>query len=461
MGSGAHDTPEPTRLYSKLSPEQQAEFGKVVIEKLRTLIGGYGELSVLAEYIAVMLQSSRPPEQIQSELEAFLQDQSPTFTEWLCRQLAKHAGEDQGPPPDAKGEALLLRAVQDARQGAAAAEGGAVAAGGKSRRREGGEKERRTSRAREKRAHREKQAAAVQEPVAREKSAEPAATGRHRSRSRRGRRRDKAAEGGKSRRKEAVLTPNVQFLRDAYHSKKQGQTAAAAPAALAAAPAATLAPAPAPAPAAPQPPPDTRWAFRAEPAPAANASPFSWQASPPAPHAGPPHAAISPFAHPSEPRAPERPRRFPVKKWRVARANTVVRATEHLHSEEIQMLQEGEIVEQVAPPFKLKNGIVRLQIRHPSSPQFPNPIGWVTQDATAAGGPKFLEPGPEPMQKPAWRPPSAATAPPPGSWRPRHPGPPTPAPRGPPGIKSTPYGYQNLIWTPGGSKSSEAITIPG
>jgi len=77
----------------------------------------------------------------------------------------------------------------------------------------------------------------------------------------------------------------------------------------------------------------------------------------------------------------------------------MVRATEHLESEEVQLLQEGEIVEQVAPAFKLKNGIVRIQIRHPSSPQFPNPIGWVTQDATAAGGPKFLEPGPEPMAK--------------------------------------------------------------
>merc|ERR1719203_2715135 len=69
----------------------------------------------------------------------------------------------------------------------------------------------------------------------------------------------------------------------------------------------------------------------------------------------------------------------------------------------------------VAPTFKLKNSIVRIQIRHPSSPQFPNPIGWVTQDATAAGGPKFLEPGPEPMQKGNWRPPAVAAA---TSWAP-------------------------------------------
>jgi len=77
----------------------------------------------------------------------------------------------------------------------------------------------------------------------------------------------------------------------------------------------------------------------------------------------------------------------------------VVRETEHLDSTEVRKLQEGEIVEQVAGRFTLKNGIVRIQIRHPSSPQFPMPIGWVTLDATACGGPKFLEPGPEPMSK--------------------------------------------------------------
>merc|ERR1719343_135989 len=80
------------------------------------------------------------------------------------------------------------------------------------------------------------------------------------------------------------------------------------------------------------------------------------------------------------------PRGFQIKKWRVARQNTVVKATEALESPEIQTLQEGEIVEQVAPAFKLASGIIRVQIRHPSSPQFPNPIGWVTQDATSAGG---------------------------------------------------------------------------
>merc|ERR1740115_128401 len=87
------DAPRATLLYNKLTQEQQADFGKRVVEKLRTLIGGYGELSVLAEYIQVMLQSSRPREQIETELEAFLQDQSRPFTNWLCNSLAEFAGE--------------------------------------------------------------------------------------------------------------------------------------------------------------------------------------------------------------------------------------------------------------------------------------------------------------------------------------------------------------------------------
>jgi len=180
------------------------------------------------------------------------------------------------------------------------------------------------------------------------------------------------------------------------------------------------------------------------------------------PAGAPPGAAPASGPAPAPPSA-TRPRHFPPKKWRVIRANTVVRATERLDSQEVQSLQEGEIVEQVAPHFRLKNGIVRIQIRHPSSPHFPNPIGWVTLDATAAGGPKFLEPGPEPMTK-GWRPPAAAAA----AWS--SPGAPVWRPRGPPGSPGGPaggpaaaprpaaagaprgaYGFQNLTWTPGGS----------
>jgi len=467
-----------TQLYTRLTEAQQKEFGKVVIGKLRTLIGGHGELSVLAEYIAVMLQSSRPPEQIQSELEAFLQEQSQPFTDWLCKQLVKHAGEEQRPTPDAKGEELLLRAVQDARvQGAAAAVAAPAEEGGGGRRREGGDRERRSKReAREAAAATEKQSRAAAAATERHST-------RHRSRSRR-RRRDKEGK------KHAVLTPNVEFLRGAYHNKTLKRESSVEAKARAAEPAAL--------------PADERWSFRADSsaaaAPAPGGSAMHWHAEPgagappaapgapvagappghhPGHHPGAPppghyppqpygyHPAHAAEAAPQPAPAPARPRHFMAKKWKVMRANTVVRATEHLNSEEVQLLQDGEIVEQVAPAFKLKNGIVRIQIRHPSSPQFPNPIGWVTQDASSAGGPKFLEPGPEPMHKGSWRPPpvqqSWGGGGPPMGGRPPRPGGPLggkgAAPRAPGGA----YGFQNLTWTPGkpAGTAAEPITIPG
>merc|ERR1719235_1588753 len=130
MGSGKanSDTSKLTLLYGKLTAGQQADLNKVIVEKLRSIIGGYGELSVLAEYIAVMLQSSRPPEQIQVELEAFLQDQSKPFTDWLCEKLsdmAREKGETrEREEPSAGGEALLARAVRDAQARPQGGEGG-------------------------------------------------------------------------------------------------------------------------------------------------------------------------------------------------------------------------------------------------------------------------------------------------------------------------------------------------
>jgi hypothetical protein len=117
--------------------------------------------------------------------------------------------------------------------------------------------------------------------------------------------------------------------------------------------------------------------------------------------------------------APPRPRNFVPQKWRVCRENTVVRQTEHLESPEVRVLREGEIVESVGPPFTLPAGVhgagvVRLEIAHPSSAAYPNPIGWVTQDATAAGGPRYLEPGPQPVTSNI-RP----VRPSHGGWRPR------------------------------------------
>mmetsp|Transcript_96887 Transcript_96887/g.312852 ORF Transcript_96887/g.312852 Transcript_96887/m.312852 type:complete len:514 (+) Transcript_96887:87-1628(+) len=490
------DVPKPTQLYSKLSSDHQAEFQKIVIDKLRTLIGGYGELSVLAEYIGVMLQSNRPPEQIQQELEAFLQEQSRPFTAWLCDQLARSAGEDAAVQADvSKGEALLLRAVRDARQGAAAA-------GDAEKRRERAERserEHRSSRPREKRSH----AVVAAAPAERVSAALRHRSENHRSRSRqrsRPRRRHRGVSGAASSSgrnaevsrealrevpngnsvssrdptdRKAVLTPNLQFLRDAYHSKALPEDARPSPFQEDAAP--SQDPRGGPPPAAP----DTRWHFRADPlVPAqasldASANAVSLNPAPAAHHVmGPPpplhqHVAYGPLGvgppgaapapEPMQPLATSRPRHFPPKKWRVVRANTLVRATEDLNSEEVRKLQEGEIVEQVSPSFKLKNGIIRIQIRHPSSPQFPNPIGWVTQDATAAGGPKFLEPGPEPMAR-GWRPPAWSMPAP--AWRPRG-GPPgatagmaagsaaTSRPAAPVAPRG-PYGFQNLIWKPSG-----------
>lgn len=465
-------------LYGKLSQEQQEELGKLVVERLRSIIGGYGELSVLAEYIAVMLQSNRPPDQISTELEAFLQDQSRPFTEWLCDQLnAMTTGKSAGKPTG--GEALLAKAVRDVQvRPQAASEGskkrkekgnGTVAAG------DGGG---RAAVARE-RSGRSGDAAA----------ATVASPRHHRSRSRRRRHRTTPGETGVAgeartsrgapaitdRRalakgrgasppkegpfgplQKAVLTPNVQFLREQYHSKDP----AAEPEDGGA---------------------HSRWHFRAEPGPSGQMAPMEVGPPPSNPAHGAPMYDVSPFSaggpHPShlqhhevqpDPRPPRSSRNFAPKKWRVILANTVVRATEHLDSKEVQKLQEGEIVEQVTPAFTLSNGIIRIQIRHPSSPSFPLPIGWITQDATAAGGPKFLEPGPEPIQRsaqpgpgpmgpgpgpmmgPPWRPPGggpAAWAAGPPSWRPR--GPPPPRGPAPPITPRGPNGFQNLVWKPG------------
>merc|ERR1719261_2445884 len=110
----------------------------------------------------------------------------------------------------------------------------------------------------------------------------------------------------------------------------------------------------------------------------------------------------------------------------------------------------------------MPNGIIRVLIRHPSSPQFPNPIGWVTSDATAAGGPKFLEPGPEPMSRgKPWAPPAgtraaadyvppggAAPAPQYGGYRPpsAHAGAPPAARPGVPAGPRGPGGFKDLVW---------------
>lgn len=405
-----------SKLYGQLSADGQAAMNKAIMEKLKSIIGGYGELNVLSEYITVMLQSSRPSEQIQSELEAFLQDQSAPFTAWLGEKISKMASEA------APEEGMKRRRKRAERETAAEPAAPATDAGERKKQR------------------REKRSALV---VAAAAAAGAPAT---RSRSRRRKRRhgtDADAEASNGTvapaERKAKLTPNVQFLREAYHSPKEQPPADRAP------------------------PADTRWSFRADgtagAAPPAGGSslgpppghhyPPTQQYYPPptqsphhyhysAPAGAPPTVPASEPVASAAPTAP--PRNFAPKKWKVVRANTVVRQTEKLDSAEVQKLQEGEIVEQVAPAFKTENGLVRIQIRHPSSPLFPNPIGWVTQDASSAGGPKFLEAGPEPMQKPSstWRPPAPSWSSP---WRPRGSVP-------PPRAAGRGSSFTNLIWKP-------------
>lgn len=447
------ELPRHTQLYGQLSEEQQDALGKAVIEKLRTLIGGYGELSVLAEYIAVMLQSNRPADMIQTELEAFLQEQSKPFTRWLTKEIEKHgraAGADANPDADPGSEVLLNRITREAH----GRKSGVKVENTKEKKQR---KERRSSR------HAPEAAElAAPAPVIKPKE--------RRSRSRR-RRRDKeaaragfapappgaAGENDNGADRKVTLTPNVQFLRDAYHNKVEDPADQAMHQELL------------------DPGSPSKWHFRAEPLGPLSAPPQA-SAGPPGVHHLPgeygypphlqPHPGMAGAAAPAPP-----PRQFKTiapKKWKVVRANTIVRETEQLNSAEVRSLHEGEIVEQVSPSMTLQGGIVRLLIRHPSTPQFPAPIGWVTLDATAAGGPKFLEPGPEPMSRglpwappvgtkaaaalsPAGAAPAGAAAAAPAPWAAPAPAYIQPVKAAPaPVAAKGPKGYQNLVWTPGG-----------
>lgn len=418
-----------------------------------------------------------------------MQDSSKPFTRWLCDQIETFAGArptDGGATGGADGgEALLNRAVRDAhaardrREAAAPEAKKSKKSKGELRQDKQGEPADVTTRARRSSRNQEKAsraaAGAVSAAAAAAAADKPAATSRkhrteERSRSRNRRRRTKVVEEADSARPAAgsavnensrdkskvVLTPNVQFLRDAYHQKGDE----------------------APAEADGPPSSPSKWHFRAEPLAINQAPP---QASVPAarpltpegapqyvsPYAPPPQRPPAPgeaiVMQPFEPSAaaPARPplKTIAPKKWKVAHQGTVVRETEQLNSKEVRTLNEGEIVEQVAPALTLQGGIIRICIRHPSSPQFPSPIGWVTQDASKAGGPVFLVPGPEPMSRgKPWRP---VNAPPTDSLSPApfRGAPPTapfsqPPPRGPP-APTAPRGprgtFSNLVWTPGDS----------
>lgn len=99
------------------------------------------------------------------------------------------------------------------------------------------------------------------------------------------------------------------------------------------------------------------------------------------------------FGHGYEqgPRAP-RPEvrsQLHLKRWRVGLEELKVQRRADPSSPVIQELRLGDIVEQVAPAFHFQRGLIRIQVRQPSSPTYPLPIGWITQER---GSHKMLEP---------------------------------------------------------------------
>ncbi|EER00591.1 hypothetical protein Pmar_PMAR021962 [Perkinsus marinus ATCC 50983] len=82
-------------------------------------------------------------------------------------------------------------------------------------------------------------------------------------------------------------------------------------------------------------------------------------------------------------------------KWRSIRGDALVRATCEPDSAPVASITNGEIVEQCGQRIVLQSGIIRIQIRHPSHPSFPAPLGWVTLTAEPAGGVRYFEKGPE------------------------------------------------------------------
>lgn len=450
----------------KLMESRKEEVEKVVIDKLQQLVGGHGDLAVLAEYITVMLQSNRPKDQVEVELTAFLQeDGSKNFCAWLFDTLNVMCAEDERVERGEKVEKTSSRK-----------ESKGVQEDGKERkhrrhrssRTEGGADGKLSSRALRE-AQRQELApprgllqsapAVAEEPALIDPfqggRIDPYQGGRARSRSRsRGRQEWAPPEEQRSK---VTLTPNVQYLRESYHKQVEVEEV----------------------------PDDSRFYFRAA---LDNGYAMPPRRPPPPDHypqARPlmvqdvqreaPRVRLTPISQlPPDPRYPMPPpsapgysmrpayvpaarpekKKFETKKWRVVKAPCVVRATEHLQSDEVSSLKEGEIVEQVCPEFTLRNGIIRIQIRHPRSPLFPMAIGWVTLDATSAGGPRFLEPGPDLVSRPqgnqilvspqAKAPSSAPPARPPS--RPL-------APR-------TPFGYQNLTWRPPTAAKSPAAPSP-
>jgi hypothetical protein len=104
-------------------------------------------------------------------------------------------------------------------------------------------------------------------------------------------------------------------------------------------------------------------------------------------------------------------------RWRVVysspnsnEGDAIIRAEPALDSDEVAVLYHGDIVEQAGPSEKRGQGIVRMPVtaiishRNGSEDQAPvksagassKVLGWVTIDASSAGGPVFFKPTPEP-----------------------------------------------------------------
>jgi len=449
-------------LYAKLQPGQQEAFGHIIVDKLRDLIGGYGELQMLAEFIAQMLRSRRPPERIQRELQEFLPEHSELFTTWLFYRLVSLVGSGSAPPVTPSlltlgacgggGQRMVQKTEReeaDCRWPLAAASEEALRRTGRSRSPKLAGAYIQQQQGAAERTQREdcQDGAYVAESLARERKdgayvAESLAT--------------HAVHASPL--LQAVPTParNVRHLRDQFQGKidatgvrsvgSMGSTRSDVRSegpllpnrreggeprlqlphrALFPAPAlGTVASLPAVAllPAAPFPPPrpssSSSCSLQVQSSCSMPPSLLEQDAFPPLPPTcspgSPPKLALSCDASVGpaliaaaqaslQERRPQQ--RSPPKQlagrctrcrtWQVVRANTIVRKTKHLNSDQVAALQIGDVVEKVAD-FVLKGGVVRFQITRP--PGLPpdvahddTPYGWVTQDATAAGGPLFLE----------------------------------------------------------------------
>jgi len=491
--TGADQQPKQSQVaaasYRTLSKEQQGRLLAAITERIRLLIGVRGDIAVLVEYISVMLQSDKHRDLMEDELEAFLQEHTQPFVAWLTQQLEQESRcaettVESAPRIDggsahsgsasrcSRGKGglvanLLRRAVREAHGAGVPRRKGAPRPGSIVQTRSATsalrgfpEDTRGPERPTKKPSLRPRQAASLRERSrSRSRSLQTQRLGRATLVANaeivdlcddggRGPQRDVGPRGGRASvgvsTSDADLRPlssgnavaSQTGLRSSGPVASQGdggacwrsssdQRAHAGTASTG--------------------DEDSRWHFQASstttgvppepPCPVLESLTFpatcasGLRSSPP---------LSCQFQHPvplavAQPRAAFR--NVAPQKWRVVRGDTVVSQTQLLESSQVRTLNEGEIVESVGPPFSLPNGVVRIEIAHPASALYPNPVGWVTLDASAVGGPRHLEPGPQLVQA-AMRPMRPAY----GGWRPR--------PFRPPRFPRPFAGYANVTWRP-------------